>query len=189
MKLIKENEGMQLSEDEGKFYLQYDAGAHIIKKFNEWLCKNQWSIKLNKNNNLNLNAEFIERYSNFNDEYSEFLKYFAEVTSDDEKTWFLCQNEYNNISDLAFKWNEFEKLSLEVAEDDKELKKDIKQWWDKKLPIIISVKDGYTFFAIDLENNSGEIVRGEEPEFEETKVVANSFFEFLDMVIKEKIVL
>ena len=111
------------------------------------------------------------------------------MTSDDEKTWFLCQNEYNNISDLAFKWNEFEKLSLEVAEDDKELKKDIKQWWDKKLPIIISVKDGYTFFAIDLENNSGEIVRGEEPEFEETKVVANSFFEFLDMVIKEKIVL
>ena len=40
MKLIKENEGMQLSEDEGKFYLQYDAGAHIIKKFNEWLQEN-----------------------------------------------------------------------------------------------------------------------------------------------------
>ena len=92
------------------------------------------------------------------------------------------------MSDLAFKWNEFEELSLEVA-DDEEWKKDIKQWWDKKVPIIMSVKDGYTFFAIDLENNSGEIVRGEEPEFEEVEVVANSFFEFLDMVIKGELIL
>lgn len=161
----------------------------MIKKFNEWLCENKWSVKLNEDKNLNLNAEFTERYSNFNDEYSEFLKCFTEVISNDEKTWFLCQNEYNNMSDMAFKWNEFEELSLEVAEDDEEWKKDIKQWWDKKVPIIMSVRDGYTFFAIDLENNSGEIVRGEEPEFEETEVVANSFFEFLDMLIKGEMTL
>ena len=43
--------------------------------------------------------------------------------------------------------------------------------------------------SASLENNSGELVRGEEPEFEETEVVANSFFEFLDMLIKGKMIL
>jgi len=161
----------------------------MIKRFNEWLHANRWSVKLNQDQKVCLNEEFTERYSNFNDEYYEFLKCFAEVISNDEKTWFLCLNEYNNMSDLAFKWNEFEELSLEVAVDNEEWKKEIKQWWDKKVPIIMSVKDGYTFFAIDLESNSGEIVRGEEPEFEEVEVVANSFFEFLDMVIKGELIL
>lgn len=32
MKLISEDDGIQLLENEGKFYLQYDAGAHMIKE-------------------------------------------------------------------------------------------------------------------------------------------------------------
>lgn len=32
MRVIKEEEGIQLLEDTGKYYLQYDAGAHMIKK-------------------------------------------------------------------------------------------------------------------------------------------------------------
>lgn len=32
MRLIIEDEGIQLLEDEGKYYIEYDAGAHMIKK-------------------------------------------------------------------------------------------------------------------------------------------------------------
>lgn len=32
MNFIKEDEGIKLLENEGKFYLQYDAGAHMIRE-------------------------------------------------------------------------------------------------------------------------------------------------------------
>ena len=44
MKLIKENQGIQLLEEEGKFYLQYDAGAHMIKKKRIEILENEAEI-------------------------------------------------------------------------------------------------------------------------------------------------
>lgn len=32
MQLIKEDEGIQLLKIDNKFYLEYDAGAHMVKK-------------------------------------------------------------------------------------------------------------------------------------------------------------
>ena len=32
MRVIKEDEGIALLENQGKYCLQYDAGAHMIKK-------------------------------------------------------------------------------------------------------------------------------------------------------------
>lgn len=104
------------------------------------------------------------------------MRIYQEVVSADETSWFLCCDDYNGTSESAFKWNEFENLSLEAAGDDSEWKEEIRQWWDKRLPIIISVREGYSFYAIDLEGGNGRIVRGEEPEFEEAEVVADSFF-------------
>ncbi|MEK3704578.1 hypothetical protein MKY87_10655 [Paenibacillus sp. FSL R7-0198] len=43
----------------------------------------------------------------------------------------------------------------------------------------MSVEDGYSFYAIDLTTDSGAIVRGCEPEFEEVEKVSDSFGEFL----------
>ena len=51
------------------------------------------------------------------------------------------------------------------------------------------MRDGYSFFAIDLENDCGNIVKGEEPEFEETEIVASSFYEFLDMLINGEMII
>lgn len=161
----------------------------MFKNFYEWLKQQNWQITLNEENKVKLNKEFTNRYPNINNEYMEFLKYFVEIVSEDEKTWFICSSEYNNISESAFRWNEFEELSLEAAEDDNEWKEEIRQWWDKKLPIIMSLRDGYSFFAIDLEENCGNVVRGEEPEFEEAEVVANDFFEFIDKVINGEIII
>lgn len=163
-------------------------GVIMIKKFSDWLKAQGWNVTLNTASSLELNKNFVSRYPYLGDEYEEFLRHFKEVISGDEKTWFLCGDEYNGLSESAFKWNEFEELSLEAAEDDTEWREEIKKWWDKKLPIIMSVRAGYSFFAIDLENNCGNVVRGEEPEFEETEIIASSFYEFLDMLMKGMIV-
>lgn len=154
----------------------------MLKRFDEWLKAQGWHVVLNEGTELKLNEDFAGRYPDIVGEYKEFLRVYKEAVSADETTWFLCCDDYNGTSESAFKWNEFESLSLEAAGDDSEWQEEIRQWWDKKLPIIISVRNGYSFYAIDLER--GGIVRGEEPEFEETEVVADSFFDFLDMVIR-----
>lgn len=56
-------------------------------------------------------------------------------------------------SDITFKWYEFELISLEDAENDKKWKEEIASWRDKHLPIVMSVDEGYSFYAIDLTDN------------------------------------
>ncbi|MEO2202937.1 hypothetical protein ABGV42_04240 [Paenibacillus pabuli] len=48
---------------------------------------------------------------------------------------------------------------------------------------MISVNGGYSFYAIDLSNETGAIVRGDEPEFEEVKIAANHLDEFLELIM------
>ncbi|HPP10887.1 MAG TPA: hypothetical protein PLK41_07860 [Defluviitoga tunisiensis] len=48
--------------------------------------------------------------------------------------------DYNGESNSAFCWNEFEKMSLSSAEDDSELINEIIEYWDKYLPIALSVR-------------------------------------------------
>lgn len=50
----------------------------------------------------------------------------------------------------------------------------------------MSVRDGYSFFAIDLYNEKGAIVEGREPEFEETKKVADDLNAFFDLMMNNK---
>ena len=75
-------------------------------------------------------------------------------------------------------------MSLEAAEGDEVWKKEIKDWWSDKLPFIMSVKSGYSFYAIDLGDNKGAILMGQEPEFEEANVVARDFDDFLEKIFK-----
>ncbi|MCM1100467.1 MAG: hypothetical protein NC079_01780 [Clostridium sp.] len=94
----------------------------------------------------------------------------------------LCAEDFNRESEDAFQWNEFEMMSLQAAvdEDDEEWQKDIRAFWDKHLPICLSVRDGYSYYAIRI--NDGHVVCGYEPEFEETTDMADSFYGFAEMV-------
>lgn len=49
----------------------------------------------------------------------------------------------------------------------------------------MSVKGGYSYYSISIK--SGSIIQGEEPEFEECEIVADSFEELLRAIINEKI--
>ncbi|MBQ8194632.1 MAG: hypothetical protein IJZ47_04620 [Oscillospiraceae bacterium] len=55
------------------------------------------------------------------------------------------------------------------------------------MPIAISVKDGYRFWAIDLKEKIGSVVCGYEPEFEDVEIVAEDFEQFLLDVMKNNI--
>lgn len=159
--------------------------VNSIKEFIKWAKMNSWDI--NENNAVNLCSQVIDRYKAIPYEYLEFLKQIKQCISSNEKSWFLCEDEYNGKSDIAFKWNEFESLSLEATEDDVEWKNEIQKWWDRYFPILMSVNNGYSFYAIDTEDEKGSIVYGSEPEFEEVDIVADTFMEFLDLIVNKKI--
>lgn len=83
--------------------------------------------------------------------------------------------------DNGFRWNEFELMSLEWTDGDIA----VKEFWNKHIPVVQSVKDGYSYYAINTE--SGKIVYGCEPEFEEAEDVAESFEDFIAKVITGEI--
>lgn len=158
----------------------------ILWQFAEWLKSNKWYVVENPDRKIKI-VDSINRRYDLDEQYIELLKIFKRIISPDEKMCFLCCDEYNEESDLAFKWNEFERLSLESAQEDHEWQAEITEWWDSKFPIIISVKDGYSYYAIDMKENRGKVVKGEEPEFEQAEIIAESFYEFLELVIEGNI--
>lgn len=158
-----------------------------IKEFIEWAKISSWDIKEHENHTVNLCDKVTGRYKVIPYEYLEFIKQIKQIISANEKSWFLCEEEYNGKSDITFKWNEFEILSLEVAEDDIEWKNEIQKWWNRYFPILMSVDNGYSFYAIDTENEKGAIVYGCEPEFEQVDIVADNFMKFLDMIVNKEI--
>lgn len=93
---------------------------------------------------------------------------FSQLSSPDETTWFLALGDYVEPSDDAFAWNEFENMSRDAAmsaEDEAA----VTAFWNRHCPILLSVRDGYSYLAI---RDDGAIVHGVEPEFEITADVA-----------------
>lgn len=72
-------------------------------------------------------------------------------------------------------------LSIEAAEHDKKWQKSIRTFWDGHLPLVLSVEDGYAYYAI----RQDQIVYGREPEFEETEVVCSTLTELLRKLTEE----
>ena len=158
-------------------------------KFEKWLQANEWQVEVHSSSFDCSKIDVLKRFRNIPDSFLHFLEHFKSITSKDDTTWFICGEDYNDDSDDAFKWNEFELMSLESAESDSDWKRDIEKWWSDKLPFLMSVKDGYSFYAIDLGDNNGAIIKGEEPEFEEAYVIADHFEDFLEKVMHNTVIL
>lgn len=93
---------------------------------------------------------------------------FSRLSSPDDATWFLSLEDYAGSSTDAFVWNAFELLSREAAASDEE-QSGIAEFWSRHRPILLSVRDRYSYLAI---RDDGVIVHGEEPEFDQTIKVA-----------------
>lgn len=122
-----------------------------------------------------------DRYHNLPDLWLQFIGEVRALFSADEAVWFLCAEDYDTRLDHAWRWNEWEELSLQNAEGDEAWAREIKAFWDEHLPIVLSVREGYAYYAISMAD--GAVVYGCEPEFEECEQVAGSFGEFLERVM------
>lgn len=159
----------------------------VVPDFITWAELSGWMITLKLEPELQLNQQWTARYKIIPAEYASFLRLVSQCMTSSEQTWFLCEADYNNSSNSEFHWNEYELISLEAAANDDVWKSEITSWWDQYLPIMMSVHNGYSFYAIDLNNEIGSIVRGEEPEFEEVNKIADNLHHFLRQIMSDSI--
>ncbi len=151
-----------------------------VEAFLKWAEDHRWTV-LRHTTDAELPAVVLSRYGRVPQPYLWFLRATALLATPDETGWFNCKSDFEGASDSAFKWNELEIISLQAARDDEGWKQRVTQFWDTHLPVFISVKSGYAFYAIDTGN--GAVVYGYEPEFEEVEAVASSFLEFLAFIM------
>lgn len=102
------------------------------------------------------------------------------AVSPDEKAWLNTAADLSAGNASAFQWNQWEIDSLAAAGSDARLRRTIRTFWDRHFPVMISLKSGYAYFAIRAQGSM--VVRGEEPEYEHTTVVADSFTRFLELI-------
>ena len=150
----------------------------MINRFTEWAQQQGWKIEMS-DNEATLPAEITDRYG-IPEKWLSFAAKLRVCENKEATVWFLTPADYLPRED-GFQWNEFERQSLEWCGDDPE----IKAFWNRHLPIVMSVKDGYSYYAVNTEN--GNIVYGCEPEYEEADVIADSFDDFMDKVISGEI--
>jgi hypothetical protein len=131
-----------------------------------------------------LGPDIRRRYPWLPREHVSFVESAEVIASPDEKVWVLTARDFSAGSDSAFAWNEWELQSLGAASSDVE-RKQIEAFWDAHFPVLMSVRSGYEYFAID--RLSRAIVRGREPEYETTSVVCMSVPEMLELLAKSPV--
>ncbi|QKT13254.1 hypothetical protein [Rhodococcus sp. W8901] len=122
------------------------------------------------------------RYEVVPPQFSAWSSAFGRLSNADETVWFLSAGDYSAVGEDAFAWNEFEIMSLDAAETDEQASA-VVRFWDRHLPILLSVKDGYSYVALGTSGEgAGRVILGEEPEFEESVPLADDFDEFLAII-------
>ena len=153
----------------------------------ETLEENGWKIQ--RCDESALKNDFHKRYPTLPEDFLNFISSFRTCTDKQEQQWFISVYDYfhERVSGEVFRWNEYEKMSIEATGDDQKLKMEIEEFWLNYLPFFMATHSDYSYFAICLNGeNIGKIVQGFAPEFEEIEYVAESFSEFksniLDMI-------
>jgi len=114
------------------------------------------------------------------DGYGAFLAAFTDLHNANQTRWFLSTADHDCTADSAFSWHTLRDISLDAALDVAG-RQVVLDFWQQHTPIYMSVAGDYEFLAI--ERDSGRIVHGIEPEFEDTREVAPSLAAlFEDMI-------
>jgi hypothetical protein len=152
----------------------------------EQLRQRGWTIEETSSKAFELPAAISARYPRLPAALTAFLSNLLTCVSRDQTVWFLCRRDYAGTSDSAFRWDEFERMSIQFAEDDEETRAAIRLFWDTHFPFMLSVRNGYAFYAIRTSSDRfGEVVEGCEPIFEEVSKVADSFTDFIRRFLDE----
>lgn len=108
--------------------------------------------------------------------YMDFLWTFKSLSNAAESRWFLSAEDFSDLTDAVFSWNEFKKMSLSAAASASK-QRDVVEFWEQHLPILMLVDEDYQYVALN--RSSGGIVHGIEPDFESVSVLAHSFENFM----------
>ena len=147
------------------------------------LRQSGWKVTASPDAEFILPDEISQRYPSVPREILAFLSCLQLCTNPDETAWFLTRSDFEGAGGSAFRWNEFECMSLDAADGDPQWQSDIRSFWDSHFPFMLSVKSGYAYFAVCLTPEKlGTVVSGCEPEFEEASEVSTSFAEFQEVL-------
>jgi len=155
------------------------------EKFLAWAKGKGWTVE-RRAAPLSLPETVTGRYA-FPAEYLDFLERVVICAGPMDTEWFLCEEGYRQEDPDAFRWDEFERISLDAARDmlDEEEEKRVAAFWDGVLPFFLSVGNGYEYYGFDLAGRFGPkgcVIHGWEPAFEEAEVFAENFSAFLDRI-------
>ena len=139
-----------------------------------------WRIDVQERPDWSLPEAITQRYGRVPAQLEEFLTFVQRCVSSSDTAWLLCLGNYAGTSGCAFAWNAFETMGLEDSVDGLELLAENEPYWSAHLTVGQAVGSHYTYLALRL--NDGAVVFGEEPEFEQSTVVAGSFYELLEML-------
>jgi hypothetical protein len=140
---------------------------------------NPLNLRVHRGPRMELSPGFLNRYPVIPADYLAFICDLRSCANQGENAWFNTVHNFNETADSAFRWNEFELMSLEAAENEQR-RKVITEFWDKNLPVVLSVKGHYSHFSICLDKQRyGQVGFGNAPEFENIKPVAASFTDFM----------
>ncbi len=156
-----------------------------IEQFLQWAEAQGWQVERRRPSEIELPKDIRERYPKIPLGFLEFLKRVKSCVTPDQKSWFLCLDDYLGTADSAFKWNEMEQISLVEGDDD--YNEPIIAFWNQHLPIALSVRDDYTYYALKAKDDFGTVVSSFEPYFEEPNPVAPSLEQFLEAIMSRKI--
>ena len=125
-----------------------------------------------------LPAQVIARYGALPADLVAFISSFARCTNPTDEAWFVSASDLSHAE--AFRFDEFEFMSLEAAASDAE-QAAIRAFWQTHFPFYLCVAGSYQYFALSLAGASrGNVVYGYAPEFEECTPVASSLAGFWD---------
>lgn len=161
--------------------------SELAEKFFEWAKNSGWNVE-RSDEKQELPKVFLERYKYIPGDWIDFIQCFKLIANGADNIWFLLPEDFEDrADDEGFRRNEFELISLEAAKDDEEWQSEIRAFWDNYIPVVMSVADGYHYYAIGV--RTGEIFEGREPEFDEVEIAAPSFTDFIELIVSGKIVL
>jgi hypothetical protein len=148
--------------------------------FLQLLEEQKWIVKIEELLDKTKFSELADgKIAKTSEEFQDFITLFSVCANESDNIWFLSYKDYNNSDNSSsFSWNEFEIQSLDISENDSE-RNEIRNFWDRHLPFLMSVKNGYQYLSIGIrEDNFGKIYYGCEPIYEEAILIAESFSNF-----------
>jgi hypothetical protein len=125
------------------------------------------------------------RSGNIPERLMDLICKFNVCANKEDTAWFVTHENFGDVSENEFAWNEFEIQSIEAALDDDDLKNDVSNFWNSHFCFLMSVKSGYSHMSIKTRgDNIGNVVWGFEPEYEEASFFAASFDEFMGILVR-----